>query len=1194
MEPENELDQYNREQAQLRDQDEDEEELSPEELEFLQQQRKKELNHLLNICAALGGYEEVPIDTHDGNQVFVRKYMPGAEAIDCLRDIRRFLKHDVMGKEMYISIQLGRWQILQKDLLPMFMSDETDEKLRRAILDLFAPMTWEINPKTKNIASQKAVLREYKIAFLGDGVLRTFRNELLVILGTEDWSKHEKNIPKLRLLLNVIRNVLSIKDDRVSVFSSTEAYMKAHLQEQLVLQMKDESILEFIITFAASMGDPQFAQWNMLIMEIVYFLFRDRDPEELVTRKEKIVNTILEDSLKEDDERKRRVAGISSRHSRFGGTLSLQLGNGRTHNVHSTTVGLKDVDKALNLGKAAQKGPTGKKPTIEKDYDAKIRVLNQRARDALADSAELFLDQAFNALMMSVKKDFDREASKVREEDHTRFLRLVTFYLKYIILYREKKGNKYDFDCVAGLVDDKGMQYVCKRMHMYLDEKNYTGLQSALDCLKQMLVVLDAMAVSPNEVYREASVHTQDVLFYEGMHVQALAALCKVTRVQSQSYLETLIESVHVFLTMMENYSKNKDFLVMKKKTHGGGKRKADPENMNYEEDDAEIRKARFAEREMKFLDIERDFTSDNVVLNYCALLSHYQTCDDRFLLFIATMFHRIFVKCKMEAYFYRLSVIELFHRILNDRGRIRITKGFKEVHTFAKYVSGKLIKRLQENPILFIHMFYPKRGGDSSRFLTGVGPSYTVTKKTYEGPYKFGVPFDQKLKVAVLAVADAGHKEFLEWIVQVYASACTNRKDDEFDAAAAKLRGEEAAVLRDFELKGLDGQSDDFNHLLSKNNLVRMLLNLLGLERLEVDDFILWIIPKKLSTSNFNFNKALLEEFMEEDTNMPDGKKDLAKLIHKKTERKSRSRPQATARSSGGSSSSSSNGGSSSSEAQGADAEGRKKRKKDKKSKRPHKRRKTHPRKNDDEEQRRELSAMFIIDSDDEDDEAFFAREAALRAKILNQRTVESEQQRIAEEKGLAERAAKLAERKAAIQARAKTSLGSDDHNSNPGGGSQNNNGEDDEDATPTTTQTTKKPTPKSGKKKGSSSASKKGKGKTMNKTKATSNTTKKKTIKRNGVVDESDDENGGDRSSSSSSDDEQPKTTRKLLKPERHWLDDSDGERDGGKPDDDGEHDASSAAQASQAISEEEGDVGFQMEVDDESQQLEIEIDM
>ncbi|TPX31694.1 hypothetical protein SeMB42_g07723 [Synchytrium endobioticum] len=998
---------------------------------------KKVKEQLLNICAALGGVEDLvqEIENEDASisTTSARKYVVGDEALDCVRDLRKYLKFDHTSVERAISTQLGEWQILQDHLIPIFLSEDTDDKLRFAILELWVPMTWAIDPKTKNARLQLYILQDYKLAFLADDILQALRNELFKPLSVPFNERTSRENAKLRLILSLFRNLLGIKDVRASVSASHEEYFRAHLQEQLVLRMKEQAILETIVTFSASMEEKTFSEWNLLVLEIVYLLFKDRDPKELATGHERSDNVVLKDTMKEDQDRKRLVASISSRHSRFGGTLSIHLAPGKTHNVHSAPTALKSVDQALNVGKTNKSWNAGrKKAIIEKDIDTKSRVLDTQARSALAECAEQFLSEAFNVLMICVKKDFDAERTKVREDDHVRFLRVISFFLCYFSICQEKKPNKFDFDTVLGIVDVYGMKYVCKRLHLYRTEKKFTEVQITLDCLKDMLRVVDSMAGSSDEDYKQTSFQAQHKLFYEGANVQALALLCKDTTIQIPSYLEPLIETTHIYFKMLENFSKTRNNFIMRKAKRGGGSRhKEDKDTMNYYVDDTEIKMPTYAEKEVNMLEIERDFANEGVVLNYSAMLSHYQKCDERFLYYIAVMFHRIFVKLKSEAYFYKLSTLELFQRIMNDRATIQNTRGYREVYNFIKYAVSRLFKRLGENPLLYIQVFYPKFKKDSMRMILGELPE-TPPRPDPHAPLKFGddeeievkqtIPYDQKLRVAVVALAEAGHKEFLNWFVKTWSSVCDARQDEEFDAEAARERGEDPPDIRDFELRGLEGQTPEIDNLLAKNNLVRMLFNLLGMTRLEVDEQVLWLIPKNLKMADFAVRRALLEEFLEDPT-LP-VKKSLAKLIVKKGEKKERKRKSRVAEIDSESPSTDHDSGDSD-EGSGSQKNTKKKDKSRRDNdKRPKKRRKVNESDGEDDGPQRELSEKFILDSDDDEDydEAFFRREADLRAKVTAKRKEEAEKLKADERRDLEQRVARLAERKRAIEARTKS----------------------------------------------------------------------------------------------------------------------------------------------------------------------------
>jgi replication fork protection complex subunit Tof1/Swi1 len=110
-------------------------------------------NHLLSVCNALGGYE--------GDS-----YEPGDEAMDCLRDLKRFLRLDEEQKDRSTHNLLGKWKVAQTDLIPLLISSTKSEdfKLGMACVEVLVPLTWPLERKlTQN---EKEILMMYKSSFV--------------------------------------------------------------------------------------------------------------------------------------------------------------------------------------------------------------------------------------------------------------------------------------------------------------------------------------------------------------------------------------------------------------------------------------------------------------------------------------------------------------------------------------------------------------------------------------------------------------------------------------------------------------------------------------------------------------------------------------------------------------------------------------------------------------------------------------------------------------------------------------------------------------------------------------------------------------------------------------------------------------------------------------------------------------------
>lgn len=115
--------------------------------------------------------------------------------------------------------------------------------------------------------------------------------------------------------------------------------------------MEKADIIQLLLSFAGSMDQREYAEWNLVLMEIFYYFFLERDPESILNTHKVFArfsgnnrrgawrpmyspdnvryyqtSTALVALLEEEVKHKRREARLpASRHSRFGGTLSFKM-----------------------------------------------------------------------------------------------------------------------------------------------------------------------------------------------------------------------------------------------------------------------------------------------------------------------------------------------------------------------------------------------------------------------------------------------------------------------------------------------------------------------------------------------------------------------------------------------------------------------------------------------------------------------------------------------------------------------------------------------------------------------------------------------------------------------------------------------------------------------------------------------------
>lgn len=110
----------------------------------------------------------------------------------------------------------------------------------------------------------------------------------------------------------------------------------------------------------------------------------------------------------------------------------------------------------------------------------------------------------------------------------------------------------------------------------------------------------------------------------------------------------------------------------------------------------------------------QKKFISDEIIKNYCKILEEYNKLDDEELNYIVEFFYRIWYKYDLEGMFYKITIMFLFSRILDDIGhRQEVTLGQDELLSFILNISNKLLSELPKNSLLYVELLYPKNSED-------------------------------------------------------------------------------------------------------------------------------------------------------------------------------------------------------------------------------------------------------------------------------------------------------------------------------------------------------------------------------------------------------------------------------------------------------------------------------------------------
>ncbi|KAJ3274817.1 Topoisomerase 1-associated factor 1 [Terramyces sp. JEL0728] len=656
-------------------------------------------NHVLSVCNALGGYEQ-------------DAYVPGDEAYDCLRDLKRFIKMDENEGTKNSHFLLGKWNIMTSDLIPLFLHSASDpdiskESMRMSLgsLDVMVSLTMPLKEVDVN---QNQFYKTYKGGFLKTGFWKGILNVIVCLLSTPQNKRDELHKQKFLLPITLIRNILAIDDIQESTAMSNNQYVKSKLQEELVEKMHQEGVIEFILSLASSVGETEFRSLNTITLEIFHHIFFGRNISDffqtIATEKSN-----LQDMLQK--ERNTRQVQInnrkpnSSRHPRFGGTFAVKTHSGQQ--VHTTSVPTHigaslDKTKKLNTRNAKYEFDN----VIEKPF-----VLHQ----SIATHKEIlqsFYENCFSVLAASVKRDFDIDSTSIVDEDYRHYFSVLGIILGYFL---ELSNNQRSFECIAGVINYPTVFLIFKKLDMYRNEKNWKDLQLTLVSFRNMILTIDLMYKSNLNDLIDLSVQLLSNLFYEQGNIHLLVGLTRDSAPRGQKYLQVLAETIHTIFELLKNNFNNG--IVIRRKVDKPADGDGDSDNENHYQQSSE--------RVMSVSQFENVnssncqlFAYESVIATYTSLLVHFEYLSDKYIQYILEMFECISNthQCDKEALLYQAPLLQLFNQIVHSP--ISKTTKFTKIVAFINLITSAAIKRLAENPTLILELFFSKTRSDCLRIM--------------------------------------------------------------------------------------------------------------------------------------------------------------------------------------------------------------------------------------------------------------------------------------------------------------------------------------------------------------------------------------------------------------------------------------------------------------------------------------------
>lgn len=621
----------------------------------------------------------------------------------------------------------------------------------------------------------------------------------------------------IKLLLYFFRNIAMISALPNLPVEGNESEVS---QSATIETFHKQEVLALILTIASNIGED-FNTQDTVILEVLFHLLKGVDVETLFMDKEQqdASNTDeLKSLLKQEANMHRSYArNAPTRHNRFGTMIWVERDNARGVSTVSGQDVLNSTEKTLSKMDQTKRWNKPKQRSKDTDpssdrFDLPV-PLNEAATRHLRSFVEEFLDSSFNPLFNHIRKAIEREADRVLETHSQQFFYLISWFLEAERVRRRKKAeaskkNKApaklttdfeadNFALIASVLNQETFILLNRFMQDRLDMKSWRDIHAGSRCFTQILLIVQDMAESPVEEDQEIAENIQNRIFYEETTHDRIIAILRDYKDQGFGYLDACTELAHVFLRMLERYSRENVDLQVRSRRKARKSKKAvraqsvdgDAENASEMEDIAEAERV---SRERKF-DLTRfaaKFMTQACVDTFVAFTKYYSELSAEQLKRAHRFFYRVAFKQELSVMLFRLDIVALFHRMIKGPdGLDSAGPVFREWDELVRQLIKRLVKKMQQRPELAVELLFSKIR--STVFYLEYGYEEQTTASKPRAPatleVKGALSREEQIGVAVAVLYD--HKiEHVDWVAKVLTDAASERQSWEAEAAARRL----------------------------------------------------------------------------------------------------------------------------------------------------------------------------------------------------------------------------------------------------------------------------------------------------------------------------------------------------------------------------------------------------------------------
>lgn len=687
-------------------------------------------------------------------------------------------------------------------------------------MELLVPLTWpfEIDPveatvnhhrhgpyiQLAQIAYKRAVLQYDRT-----NILQTAVRIALPSMAIPLRERAPRDDGIIRIALYFIRNIIMLSPPKSVPMDVDEAEVS---RSAVIDTFHQQDIFQVILSVASSIGED-FVSQDVIVLEILFYLLKGIDAEKLFMDEIKL-NTKNTDELKSlIQKEKAMLAGYArhapSRHNRFGTMIWLKRGDDdQVSTISGQDVlgkaqkSMQKMDKTKKWNKPKRPGRNTDGEQEREEFDLPV-PLTSSARKYIKTFVEEFLDSSFNPLFLHLRKAIERETERVETRHSRQFFYLVSWFLRAECARRRTMKEKAadtkkkqvlsaedeSYGLVAEVMNQETFILMNRFMQKSEDEKAWQDLNAGMKCFTQILLTVQEMSDSAVEDDQEIAENIQNRIFYEESTHDRIVHTLRSYKDQGFGYLDAVTELSHVFLRMLERYSKqNVDMQVRSKRRARTIRKKqaeaqgedGEQEGHVSEREDLEAAQKTVSERKFDFSRFAAKFINQSSVNTFVAFTKYYNELDLDQLKRLHRFFHRVAFKMELGVLLYRVDILMLFNKMIKGpEGLDPDSPSFKEWEEFVRHFFRTVVKRIQDRPELIVEMLFSKI--PQTIFFLEHGYDRELPTRTPRAPaeleVKPGLERPEQIGVAVGVLVNQQKSDALHWVRDILSSAVEERK---------------------------------------------------------------------------------------------------------------------------------------------------------------------------------------------------------------------------------------------------------------------------------------------------------------------------------------------------------------------------------------------------------------------------------